>query len=159
MGEYVQAKVPTTNQTNEERTVEALYIGPNNNGTGHYKFKLMTKEKILVPKVTPLSMLESIIKVINEMGAKEGEVKGIQFGNLYGDVTINDIEICDIKQGLLDDHYQNDNDSIVTDDEFYYDAKEAEEEDELAADLEEEVGDNELQRDYFGQEIKEIPID
>ena len=35
LGEYVQAKVPTTNKTDKERTVDALYIGPNDNGTGH----------------------------------------------------------------------------------------------------------------------------
>lgn len=43
VGEYVQAKVPTTNQTDKERTVDALYIGLNYNGTGHYVFKLKAK--------------------------------------------------------------------------------------------------------------------
>ena len=158
VGEYVQAKVPTTNKTDEERTVDALYIGPNNNSTGHYMFKLKTKEGILVPKVTPLPIPESVIKVVNEMGGKEGQVEGIHFGNLYGDVSINDIKVCDIEQGVLDNDNQNDNNSIVTYDKYYYDAKEAEEEDEIAADLEEEVGDDKLQRDQFTQEIEEISI-
>lgn len=65
-----------------------------------------------MPKVTPLSIPESIIKVINETGAKEGEMEGIQFENLYGDVTIDDIKVYNIKQGVLDDDDQNDNDSI-----------------------------------------------
>ena len=123
VGEYIQAKVPTTNKTDEERIVDALYIGPNNNGTGHYMFKLKKKERISVPKVTSLPIPESLKKVMNKMGAKEGQVEGIQFGNLYNDVTINDIKVCDIKQGVLDDDDQNDNDGIVTDDEYYYDAK------------------------------------
>lgn len=38
VGEYVQAKVQTTNETNKERTVDMLYIGLNNNGKGHYLF-------------------------------------------------------------------------------------------------------------------------
>ena len=35
LDEYVQSKVPTTNKTDKERTVDALYIGPNDNYTGH----------------------------------------------------------------------------------------------------------------------------
>lgn len=50
-----------------------------------------------MPKVTSIPMLKLIIKVVNETGAKEGEVEGIQFGNLYGNVTINDIEVYNIK--------------------------------------------------------------
>ena len=76
VGEYVQAEVPTTNKTDKERTVDTLYIGPNNNGAGHYVIKLKTK-KISVPKMTPLPIPELIIKVVNEMRAKEGEVEGI----------------------------------------------------------------------------------
>ena len=109
---YVQAKVPTTNETDEERTVDALYIGPDNNGTGYYKFKLKTKEKILVPKVTSIPMSELITKVVNEMGGKEGEAEGILFVNLYGDVTINNIEVCDVKHGTLNNDNHNYNDAL-----------------------------------------------
>ena len=89
----MQAKVPTKKETDEERTMDTLYIGPKNNGTGYYVFMLKTKEKILMPKVTPIPMPKLIINVVNEMGTKEGEVEDIQFGNLYNDVTIDDIEI------------------------------------------------------------------
>ena len=106
--------MPTRNKIDKERTVDALYIGPNDNGTGHWVFKLKTKEKILVPRVIPIPMPESIIKVVNEMGAKEGEVEGIQFGNMFGEVTINDIEVNDIEQGDLDDDDQNNDDSFST---------------------------------------------
>ena len=50
--EYVQAKIPTTNKSNKKRRMDALYVGPNNNGTGHYIFQLKMKEKISVPKLT-----------------------------------------------------------------------------------------------------------
>lgn len=46
----------------------------------------------------------------------------------------------------------------LTGNKYYYKAKEVEKEDKIAADLEEEVDDNELQRDYSAQEIEEIPI-
>ena len=39
LGEYVQAKVPTTNKTDKERTGDALYIGPNNNGRKRYQYQ------------------------------------------------------------------------------------------------------------------------
>ena len=42
-------------------------------------------------------MPESIIKVVNIMGKKEGEVEGIQLRNMFDEVTINDIEVCNIK--------------------------------------------------------------
>ena len=116
LGEYVQAKVPTTNNTDKERIVNTLYNGSNDKCTGYYVFKLKTKEKILVPKVTPISMTESIIKVINKIGEEEGEVEGIQFENMFGEVRINNIKVCDIKQGSLNDDDQNNEDSIVTDD-------------------------------------------
>ena len=70
-----------------------LYIGSNHNGTGHYLFKSKTKERMLVPKVTPVYMPKSIIKVLNEIETKEGETEGIQFGNLYDDVTTNSVEV------------------------------------------------------------------
>ena len=158
LGEYVQAKVPTTNETDKERIVDALYIGPNNNDTGHWVFKLKTKEKISVPRVIPIPMPELIIKVVNEMVGKEGEVEGIEFANMFDEVTINDIEVQDIKHGDLDDDDQNNDNSTTTDDKYYEDVKEVEEEDEKATNLKKEVSDNELQRDYFNSNIDEISI-
>lgn len=103
-------------------------------------------------------MLESIIKVVNKMGAKEGKVEGIEFANMFGEVTINDIKAQDIEQGNLDNDNQNDDDNTATDNNHYEDAKEVEEEDKKACNLKEEVGDDELQRDYFNSNIDEISI-
>ena len=47
-GQYVQGHVKTTNDTGEERSVDSLYLGPANNGSGHIVFKLQTNEPISV---------------------------------------------------------------------------------------------------------------
>ena len=50
-----------------------LYIRPKNSGTGHYVLKLKKKEKILVPKVILVPMLESMIKVVSEWEQKKAK--------------------------------------------------------------------------------------
>ena len=77
---------------------------------------------------------------------------------MFGEVTINDIEVQDIKQGNLDDNDQNNEDSTATDDDYFEDAKEVEAEDEKAYNLEEEVGDDEVQRDYFNSNVDEVSV-
>ena len=62
----MQAKVPTSNKTDKEKTVDEFYTGPNNISTGHYIFKLKKKEKISVQKAAPMLKPELIIKVVNE---------------------------------------------------------------------------------------------
>ena len=103
-------------------------------------------------------MPESIIKVVNEMGAKEGDIEGIQFANMFGEVTINDIEVQGIEQGNLDDDNKNDEESTATNDDYFEDAKEVEEEDEKACNLEKEGDDDELQRDYFNSNVDEVSV-
>ena len=46
-GQYVQGHVGAPNDTDVERTIDSLYIGRNNNGSGHWVFKLDTKEQVL----------------------------------------------------------------------------------------------------------------
>ena len=48
------------------RRFYTLYIGPNDNGTGHLIFKLSTKH-IPTLKYIPVPMPEDLIEVINEM--------------------------------------------------------------------------------------------
>lgn len=43
MGQYVQAYVGGSNDIDKERTVDSLYIGLADNGSGHWVFKLDTK--------------------------------------------------------------------------------------------------------------------
>ena len=89
IGEFVYGHLPTNNDTGKSRTVDALYLQPNDNGSGHWVFKLKTKEAILVVRVTPSPMSESIIDLVNSMGTEEGEVKGVEFRDMFGKVTIN----------------------------------------------------------------------
>lgn len=63
MGEYVQDKALNTNEIDIEKTIDALYIRLNHNGTGHYLFKLKTKERMLVRKVIPAHMPELILNI------------------------------------------------------------------------------------------------
>ena len=48
------------------RILYALYIGPNNNGTGHLIFKLSTKQILTTMKYKPVPIPEDLIKTINE---------------------------------------------------------------------------------------------
>ena len=77
---------------------------------------------------------------------------------MYNEVTINNKEQYNIKQWILDDKNQNYDNSIITDEEYYYNANEAEEEKNNAVNLEEGVSNNEMQRDSFKREIKNISI-
>ena len=85
IGQYVHGHLPTTNDTDIPRTTEGLYLGTNDNGTGHYIFKLETKKKISVPRVTVAPLPDSVINHVNEMAEKEGAVKRedgvLTFGN------------------------------------------------------------------------------
>ena len=72
IGEYVHGHLPTTNKTDKPRTIEGLYLGPDDNGTGHHIFKLNTKQPINVPRITKAPMTQSIIDLVNNMGKEEG---------------------------------------------------------------------------------------
>ena len=47
------------------RTFYALYIGPNNSGTGHLIFKLSTEQILITSRVKPVPMSKDLIKTIN----------------------------------------------------------------------------------------------
>ena len=51
IGELVMAyDVTTNNKTTISRTFYALYIGPNDSGTGHEVVKLLSKRLVTTPK-------------------------------------------------------------------------------------------------------------
>ena len=92
---------------------------PNDNGSSHWGFKLKTKEAILVARVTPSPMPESIIDLVNSMGVEEGEVKGVEFRDMFGRVTINNIELALTRDGTLIDN--NNDGSNASDNNFELD--------------------------------------
>ena len=60
--------VTSSNKTTYSRALFALYIRPNDSGTGHIVFQLSTKRLVTTPKCKPKPMAEDIVKVVNEMG-------------------------------------------------------------------------------------------
>ena len=73
MGELVLAyDMQANNKTSQPRAFCALYIGPNDGGTGHSVFKLSTKQMIITPRCKPVLMPDNMIEVVNKMGKDEG---------------------------------------------------------------------------------------
>ena len=89
-GQYVQGHVVGPNDTNVERTIDSLYIGRNDNGSGHWVFKLDTKERVSVNRITVIPMSDNFIQRINEMGAQDDQPAGIQLPDEDGNLTILD---------------------------------------------------------------------
>ena len=81
MGELVLAQdVTSNNKTSKPRVFYALYIGPNDGGTGHSVFKLGTKSMIVTPRCKPIPMPNNVIQLINQMGKDDGSPEeGIVF--------------------------------------------------------------------------------
>lgn len=81
MGQYVQGHVSGSSNTEEERTVDSLYIGPADNDSGHWIFKLDTKQSISVNRVTVIPMCQDFIDRVTKMGLEDGQPDGIQIGD------------------------------------------------------------------------------
>ena len=60
-GQYVQGHVGGPNDTDIKRTIDSLYIGRNDNGSGHWVFKLDTKEHVSVNRITVIPMSNDFI--------------------------------------------------------------------------------------------------
>ena len=83
--------VTANNKTTILRAFYALYIGPNDSGTGHQVFKLMTRRMVTTPKCKPIPMPDNVIQVVNDMGIQEGMPSGIQFRNIHHESTLADL--------------------------------------------------------------------
>ena len=87
-GQYIQGHVGRPNNTNVEITIDLLYIGRNDNGSGHWVFKLDTKECVSVNRVSVIPMSKDFIERINEMGTSNSQPAGIQIPDEDGNLTI-----------------------------------------------------------------------
>ena len=67
IGQYIQGIVGGTNETDKERSIDALYLGRADNGSGHVVFKLDTKAVVSVNRVVVIPTPTTIIDRINEM--------------------------------------------------------------------------------------------
>jgi hypothetical protein len=148
IGQYIQGHTGGSKSTDQERSVDALYIGCADNGSGHTVFKLNSKQPISVNRVTVISTSEATIKTVNDIGEQESQPEGIEFSDLNGRITL---------QYFADN--DNDEDSNALDDDFKINEEYKDEvKDKIA--LEEEEGsvdndDPDLQEDYFQTPIQQ----
>jgi hypothetical protein len=110
IGQYVQGQTGGLNSTDEERSIDALYIGRADNGSGHIVFKLNTKQPVSVNRITPISTTDAIIETVNSIGEQENQPEGIEFSDMNGRITLKDFAAND-----------NDDDSNASDNDFKMD--------------------------------------
>ena len=70
--------------------VDSLYISRADNGSGHWVFKLDTKQPISVNRITSVPMLADFMDRINKMGKEDNAPDGIQIGDAEENLTILD---------------------------------------------------------------------
>jgi hypothetical protein len=88
IGQYVQGHTGGTSDTGKERSVDALYIGRADNGSGHVVFKLSTKQPVSVNRVTVITPTDDHIKFVNDMADGENQPEGLEFADINGKVTL-----------------------------------------------------------------------
>ena len=89
--QYVQGHVGGTNDTDVKCTIDSLYIGRNDNNSGHWVFKLDTKEQVLVNRVTVIPMSKDFRQQIDKMGTSDAQPAGIQIPDENRNLTIHDL--------------------------------------------------------------------
>ncbi|OEU08351.1 hypothetical protein FRACYDRAFT_250146 [Fragilariopsis cylindrus CCMP1102] len=90
VGQYVQGHTGGTNSTDEERSIDALYIGRADNGSGHVVFKLNTKQPVSVNRVTIIPTTDALVNTVTNIGEQEQQPEGIEFADINGRVTLDD---------------------------------------------------------------------
>ena len=131
-----------SNKTTYSRAFFALYMGPNDSGSGHIVFKLSTKQLVTTPKCKLKPMAEDIAVVVNEIGEREGIPDGIQFHNIHYESTLSDLYTNEV--GHRDDN-------SCASDGNWKDKKKPERDMNLVADM--DIDDDELEEiDDLGNE-------
>ena len=144
IGELVMAYDTTSdNKTTTPRAFYALYIGPNDGGTGHRVYKLSNKEMITTPKCKPVPTPDDVIEAVNEIGRLEGMPNGIEFLNIDKESTLSD---------LFADEDLNDDDSNASDQDWG-DRKNPEDDLQLA------TFDRDVNDSVDGTEVQDLNID
>lgn len=136
VGEYVIGHQHASNSAEEPRGFDELCLGRNNNGSGHIAFKLSTKRAVSVPRCTPMPMTDSVIKIVNAISKEENDPEGIEFGVMFGKVTINDIDIDHHQDEILQYEDEDDNASDAS-----YEPSESDEDDDT---LSVEIGEGDM---------------
>jgi hypothetical protein len=111
IGQYVQGHTGGNNDTGKERSVDALYIGRADNGSAHVIFKLSTKQRVSVNRVTVITPTADHIKLVEDIAEAENQPEGLEFANINGKATLDDFI-----EGINDS-----DDSNASDDDFVHD--------------------------------------
>ena len=74
IGHYIQGLVGSTNDTKQERSIDALYLGSTDNGSGHIVFKLDTKAIVSVNRVEVIPTPQTIIDRVDQLRASEKQL-------------------------------------------------------------------------------------
>ena len=67
-GTICAGHIGASNNTNKEQTIDLLYIGQANNGSGHWLFKLDTKQAVSVNRITIVPMSDDFQQRVNKLG-------------------------------------------------------------------------------------------
>jgi hypothetical protein len=148
IGQYVQGHTGGPNNTDVERSIDALFLGRADNGSGHVVFKLSTKQSVSVNRVTEIPTSEATIKVANDIGENEYQPEGIGFSDIHGRVTLDDFAT-----NMEDDDSNASDDDFEMDDEYQDELKT-----EIALEKEEGIianDDPDSQDDYFQNPIQQ----
>lgn len=116
IGQYVQGLVDGTNNREKERSINALYLGRADNGSGHRVFKLGTKVVVSVNRVMIILTPQTIMGWVDKMGVSEKQPEGIQFTGFDGKITIHDL---DLNRADNDDDNSNTSDKGFVHDKGY----------------------------------------
>ena len=102
IGQYGQGHKGGTNETavpKGERSIDCLYIGRKDNGSGHWVYNLATAERNSVNRFTPIPINQDHIDRINAIGKEDEEIEDIEE---IIDQSDNKSEDSDDKQFTLD---------------------------------------------------------
>ena len=67
LGQYIQGLIGGPNNTEQERSIDALCLGRAENGSGHIVFKVDTKTVVSVNRVVVIPTPKSVIDRVSEM--------------------------------------------------------------------------------------------
>jgi hypothetical protein len=152
IGQYVQGHTGGNNDTSKECSVDALYIRRADNGSGHVIFKLSTKQRVSVNRVTAITPTADHIKLVEDIAEAKNQPEGLEFANINGKVTLDDF----IK-GINDD---DDDDSNASDDDFVHDEEYQKEfNDETRLEKNEGLAVDEDQANAFGNDLQQLVQD
>ena len=73
IGQYVQGHTGSTNEVEDYRTIDSLYLGRTGGGNGHFAFKLDTQKMVTVPIVAVIPTPDNIINFLNKIGNDQSQ--------------------------------------------------------------------------------------